>query len=275
MIINTMTRLGLGCWHLRDESFLIRAFNAGCHSFDTADIYQNGGSEKKIGKFLLLVPRDQVFIGSKIGRNFYKWNRPWYKYHREVFSDFREEYLEHAFGQSLKRLGTDYLDVLYLHNPSRLQMRKGKIFLDRMKREGKIKYTGVSLHKVKHGFDAIRMGFDVLQVKINPDHEEALSLGGLVNRANTEGVRIVVKEPLARGKYAHHASRVFEWLGASGVTQVLVGTNDLTHLQDAKSILDKPSVRIAQQRRVDDRRDSIVSKFGSLQAFHKSRKEGT
>lgn len=269
MIINTMTRLGLGCWHLRDESFLIRAFNAGCHSFDTADIYQNGGSEKKIGKFLLLVPRDQVFIGSKIGRNFYKWNRPWYKCHREVFSDFREEYLEHAFGQSLKRLGTDYLDVLYLHNPSRLQMRKGKIFLDRMKREGKIKYTGVSLHKVKHGFDAIRMGFDVLQVKINNDDAEALQ--GLVPYADQENVKIVVKEPLARGKYVYQAEQVFNWLADTQVSQVLVGTNNLSHLQQAQSILEKPIERTGRVRRIDDRRDIIVDIMGSTQTFRRMR----
>lgn len=144
-----------------------------------------------------------------------------------------------------------------------------------MKREGKIKYTGVSLHEVKHGFDAIRAGFDILQVKINPDHDEALDLCGLVNTANCEGVRIVVKEPLARGKYACDAKKVFRWLAETGVTQVLVGTNNFTHLQEAKSILDKPSVMSAQQRRVNDRRDSIVKIFGSLQAFRKSLKAGT
>lgn len=231
------SRLGLGCWHLQNENFLLSAYNCGVRSFDTADIYQNGGSEKKLASLLLLVPRENVFLGSKIGRNFYKWNRPWYKSHREIFSDFREEYLEYALYQSLRRLGTDYLDVLYLHNPSRPQMHNAKRFLDRMKKDGRIRNTGVSLHKTAHGFLALDLGFDILQVKINFDERKALD--ALVPRANDDGVKIFVKEPLARGKYAHRAEETFRWLEGTGVDQVLLGTNDLFHLERAKSILDK------------------------------------
>lgn len=231
------SRLGLGCWHLRDAAFLKQAYDLGVKSFDTADIYQNGASEAKIGEFLQTVPRESVFIGSKIGRNFYKWKRPWYKFHREIFSDFREEYLVYALCQSLERLRTSYLDVLYLHNPNRLGMHNGKVFLDKMWREGFIRNRGASLHDLASGFQAVQLGFDVIQVKINPDEDEALR--ELVPLAKKYNIKIVVKEPLGRGKFGDRAEKVLNWLAKTSVDQVLVGTNDLSHLLAAKTILDK------------------------------------
>lgn len=110
----TLAVIGIGCWAFggdagdywgaqdqEDVNALVqRAVALGINYFDTAEIYNNGRSEASLGVALQGVPRDQVVIGSKV--------TPAHCYHDTLIASCEA---------SLRRLGTDYIDLYMIHWP--------------------------------------------------------------------------------------------------------------------------------------------------------------
>ncbi|OEK01568.1 oxidoreductase [Roseivirga sp. 4D4] len=99
--------MSLGSNHVENESLIHTAFDGGVNYFDTADIYQNGFNEETVGKALKPI-RQEVILATKVGnvpnvegRN-WEWNPS-------------KSYILKAVEKSLKRLGTDYIDIYQLH----------------------------------------------------------------------------------------------------------------------------------------------------------------
>jgi aryl-alcohol dehydrogenase-like predicted oxidoreductase len=111
-----------------------RCFEAGINFFDTANIYQKGASEKILGA-ALKGRRQQVVLASKV---------------RGKMGIFGEEGLSkaailRAFDSSLRRLGTDYLDLYYLHQPDYdVPLEETLAAMDELVRAGKIRYPASS-----------------------------------------------------------------------------------------------------------------------------------
>ncbi len=83
------------------------ALEAGINYFDTADLYDFGTNERIVGQALKSV-RDQVVIATKVGN---RWSES-----KDGWSwDPSKAYIKEAVKQSLKRLGTDYIDLYQLH----------------------------------------------------------------------------------------------------------------------------------------------------------------
>lgn len=119
-----VSALGVGCWGIGgaavnlglpmgwstadDESSLRgleRAFELGATLFDTADVYGLGHSERLLGRFLRQVDREEVVLTSKAG------------YFRGTAANaYQPLHLRHQLEQTLHNLGTDYLDIYFLHN---------------------------------------------------------------------------------------------------------------------------------------------------------------
>jgi len=96
------------------------AFEKGVNFFDTAEMYSvpgsretQGNSERYIGSWLSDQQREKVIIGTKITGPSIGLG-----YIRE-YMDFSNESIDDALGKSLKRLGTDYIDLYQLHWPER------------------------------------------------------------------------------------------------------------------------------------------------------------
>jgi aryl-alcohol dehydrogenase-like predicted oxidoreductase len=136
------TALGIG--DLADRSLPLeacvatvrRAIDAGLNLIDTAPGYGNGVSEDLLGQGLELVRKD-VIICTKFG------------YSPEGVENFSTDNIRPILEGSLRRLRTDYVDILLLHNPSR-ELMDGRTAtqyaeLERLKKEGKIREYGVSL----------------------------------------------------------------------------------------------------------------------------------
>lgn len=111
------------------------ALDAGIHFFDHADIYGRGRCEELFGHLWKRegVGRDQVVLQSKCGI------RPGTCY------DFRPDYIRTSVEGSLRRLQTDYLDILLLHRPDLLMEPDAiaEVFAE-LKASGKVRYFGVS-----------------------------------------------------------------------------------------------------------------------------------
>lgn len=148
--------MGLGCWGISGDwgpvdrtqavRTLRRAFELGVTFFDTADRYGLGQSEQLV-RAALAPQRHDVVIATKGGMNFYEGGRR---------PDFRPDYIEFALEQSLRRLGTDYVDLYQLHNPEPSHLRE-ELFarLERLRDQGKIRYFGVSLNSRMEGLDKL------------------------------------------------------------------------------------------------------------------------
>ncbi|MGO5024320.1 aldo/keto reductase [Lawsonibacter sp. LCP25S3_G6] len=110
------------------------AMDTGINFFDTADQYVDGKSEEMLGKALGNRRKD-VVIASKVGYPCME---------KKEFSLSRSSILDGVDG-SLKRLGTDYLDIYYLHSPDyNTPLEESLEALNDVVRQGKVRYVGMS-----------------------------------------------------------------------------------------------------------------------------------
>ncbi|MBU2486965.1 MAG: aldo/keto reductase, partial [Alphaproteobacteria bacterium] len=133
--------LGLGTWHMgesrKEAAAEVRALQAGIDCgmtlIDTAEMYANGGAETVTGEAIREC-RDQVFIVSKV--------LPSNASHKGTLA---------ACEASLKRLGTDRIDLYLLHWPGRHPLRETVAAFEELCASGKIVRWGVS------NFDTLAM----------------------------------------------------------------------------------------------------------------------
>ncbi len=131
---------GLGCnnfgWRIdaaTTAKVVDAAFDAGVNFFDTADIYGGGQSEEFLGR-ALRSRRKQAVIATKFGMKM-----------DENRHGARPEYVMQAAEDSLRRLGTDYIDLYQLHQPDPSTPIADTLeALDRLVRAGKVREIGCS-----------------------------------------------------------------------------------------------------------------------------------
>lgn len=131
---------GLGCnnfgWRIdaaTTAKVVDAAFDAGVNFFDTADIYGGGQSEEFLGR-ALRSRRKQAVIATKFGMKM-----------DENRHGARPEYVIEAAEDSLRRLGTDYIDLYQLHQPDPSTPIADTLeALDRLVRAGKVREIGCS-----------------------------------------------------------------------------------------------------------------------------------
>ncbi len=123
-----ITPVAFGCMLVGDQSVIEQAADMGINHFDTARSYQGGNNERMVGA-ALKSRRQKVILSSKSA------------------GKTRAEALAHL-ETSLKELGTDYLDIWYLHSRSKPDEVTDELFELQadMKKAGKIRFAGVSTH---------------------------------------------------------------------------------------------------------------------------------
>lgn len=208
-----VSRLALGCmtfgssewapWVLGYEEsakILGRAVELGINFFDTANMYSLGKSEEIVGKVLLdLVPRHKLVIATKL--------------YNPMSGDVNDRGLsrKHVFEAvdgSLRRLGTDYIDLYQLHRfDYETPLEETLDALNDVVRAGKVRYLGASSMHAWQFMKAIGLQrqhgwapFISMQPHYNliyrEDEREMLPL------CLSEGIGVVPWSPLARGRLA-------------------------------------------------------------------------
>lgn len=196
-----VSEIGLGAWQLanpdwqlddRAEALRIvaRSLEAGCTFFDTAPGYGGGRSEELLGEGLR-GRRHDVVICTK------------FSHHRAegLDDDFETEHIRGVLEGSLRRLQTDYVDMLLLHNPPR-ELMDGRTAtqyeeLERLKAEGKIREYGVSLdwrEELELALTTTRS--TAYEVMYNALYQEPR---GAFPLAQERGAGLIVKVPLDSG----------------------------------------------------------------------------
>src|SRR5215204_7512391 len=137
-----------GWWGEVDEKKSVRllrlAYEKGINYFDTADTYGSGFGETVLRDAFGHM-RDQVVISTKIGYDFY--NHTARRGQQERPQDWSEDFIRFALEQSLKRLDTDYIDFLQLHNTKMDAVQDDGLFalMEECQSEGKIRAYGIAL----------------------------------------------------------------------------------------------------------------------------------
>ena len=151
----TVSEVGFGLWtvstgwwgnYTEGEALVLlhKALDLGITLFDAADTYGNGLSEEYIAK-AFPTRRDDIVIATKIGYDVVHHGEE--RGQREIPQDFSPEALTRATEAALKRLRTDRIDLLQLHNIRMEQVYDDAVWrtLELLKGQGKVRHYGVAL----------------------------------------------------------------------------------------------------------------------------------
>jgi aryl-alcohol dehydrogenase-like predicted oxidoreductase len=251
-----VSEVGFGVWtvstgwwgEVDDEKsvrLLRQAHERGINYFDTADTYGSGKGETLLADAFGGM-RDEVVISTKIGYDFYSHTQR--RGQQERPQDWSENFIRFALEQSLKRLGTDYVDFLQLHNTKMDAVENDALFglMEEFAREGKIRAYGVALGPkigwLEEGVKAMRernvSGVQMIYNLLEQDPGR-----GLIEAARETGTSLIVRVPhssgMLEGKYTkdttfakndHRRHRSKEWLfdGLKKVAQLAFLTAERT-----------------------------------------------
>jgi predicted aldo/keto reductase-like oxidoreductase len=177
-----VTTVSFGCMITSDPSVIERAADVGIILFDTARVYQGGNNERMVGA-ALKSRRKNLVVSSKSG------------------AKTKEEALAHL-DTSLQTIGTDFLDIWYLHAKTKAEQISDDLLEAQYvaKKAGKIRFAGVSTHS---GQDevinaAVKCGkIDVVLVGYN--FATDTKVGGAIAAAHKAGLGVVGMKVMAGG----------------------------------------------------------------------------
>ncbi len=150
-----LSEVGFGVWTVAtnwwgkiedaDKAALLEnAVEEGINFFDTADTYGDGFGEEILAT-VLGHKRNDIVIATKFGYDIYDPTPR--DGHKERAQKFDKEFVKYACEQSLRRLGTDYIDLYQAHNIKLADLERDELFeiLEQLQFEGKIRHYGVAL----------------------------------------------------------------------------------------------------------------------------------
>jgi D-threo-aldose 1-dehydrogenase len=189
-----VSALGFGCsslWakpefgEVDAQAILRSAVADGINHFDTSPSYGLGTGEQRLGRFLAEHGRDGLVISTKVGNNVFD---------DKVRHGFSRELMVRSFDASLKRLGVDRVDLLYLHGPSLAELDNPDVvqFFEAQKQAGRITYAGVESQSAEviarvadTPFDAVMAHFNVAQKALADDIRRLCNAGKIVMSGTT------------------------------------------------------------------------------------------
>jgi aryl-alcohol dehydrogenase-like predicted oxidoreductase len=146
--MGTMT-FGSQCDKTEAFAIMDKAYEAGINFFDTAELYPVPPNEKTagitesiVGQWLKTKPRDSIILATKVAGAANGWFVPPIRHGLTAIDRF---HIQRAVEGSLKRLGTDYIDLYQVHWPDTIiPIEESLEALDSLVRSGKVRYIGTS-----------------------------------------------------------------------------------------------------------------------------------
>jgi len=189
-------QLGGHGWGKVSESQMVKAvhkaIDSGVTFFDTAPIYGLGHSEEVLGK-ALSAARKNVIIATKVGL-VWKKNEPF-----EKFTDSSPANIEKEVDMSLKRLGSDYIDVYQIHWPDPNTPIEDTLFaMKKLKQSGKIRCIGCCNFSLELLREAVRYG-EIRTVQIPYNLIDRKFESDLLPFCKENNIAVLAYSPIARG----------------------------------------------------------------------------
>jgi aryl-alcohol dehydrogenase-like predicted oxidoreductase len=206
--MGTMT-FGSQCDEKAAFAIMDKAYDYGVNFFDTAELYPippteklAGLTEEIVGRWLKTKPRDSVILASKVAGAASGWFVPPI---RHGFTACDRFHIERAIEGSLKRLGTDYIDLYQIHWPDTIvPIEETMRAMDALVQSGKVRYIGtsndtargtmkslmVSKYEKLTRFESIQNNFSLL------NRRDLMEIGGLCRE---EKISLLPYSPLGGG----------------------------------------------------------------------------
>lgn len=259
-----ISEISLGGSPLPDWAIMRQAVDRGVNYIDTSHTYMNGNSERQIGKLLKEVGRDKIYVGTKF----------------HLRSHWSEESIISTVEGSLKRLQTDTIDVLLIHgasNPDNLTAERLLSAFNKMKKDGKFRFNGLSCHSNHHEvitkavqcgqYDMVQLGYNVFDIestekdiKTYPDYLGASGIRNLIKSAYDNDIGVIAMKTLKVGgkrqdldRYRTGSASLYQamlkWaLENKQVTSVVTEMLNRTQLDEDLSVVHSPLSQKEQKK---------------------------
>jgi aryl-alcohol dehydrogenase-like predicted oxidoreductase len=209
-----VSALGLGCWEFTGRAYgpadeaesiriLRRAVELGVNFFDTAEAYGPFSNEEFLGRELKRYPRHQIVIATKFGMRF--------ENGRIAGTDSSPAHIREAVEGSLRRLQTDYIDLLYQHRVDfAVPIEDTAGAVSDLVAQGKVRFFGLSeagdatirrAHAV-HPVSVLQSEYSLFERNLEPQ---------IIPTLRELGVGIVPFAPLGRGFLSGEVKRAEEY----------------------------------------------------------------
>jgi predicted aldo/keto reductase-like oxidoreductase len=210
--------VGMGAMNSDNPELVQASYEAGVRHFDTASLYAFGRNEQMIGKVLKeLGVRDKVVIGTKqrvVPRT------------SQTAADVKEKFIKLTEG-SLKRLQTDFVDIVYFHSVQGAEdLDNEGVFeaMDQLKKDGKARASGVSTHasmsEVITGVTE-RQLCDVVLTSFNVSMADDTALLEAIDKAAAKGIGILAMKTQAGGRQLPNQESLSKYDNATMNTAML------------------------------------------------------
>ncbi len=207
----TISEIGIGTWqlggkwgekfdHSKALEILQKSYDGGINVIDTADIYQDGRSERTVGEFIKTVDK-KIYVITKVGR----------KTSPHSLTNYSRDSINRYVDDCLENLQVSNLDLMLLHCPPS-EVYQDKLFfqtLDTLKQEGKIAHYGVSVETVQEALHASQFDISAVEIIFNMFRLKPRDL--FFKEALKKNIGIIARVPLASGLLTGKFDRATEF----------------------------------------------------------------
>lgn len=238
--------VSMGVMNANLPDLIPASYELGVRHFDTAMSYQSGKNEEMLGKQIKeLGVRDNVIIATKIGLP---------KSIDALSNNELKNYFLSSLDGCLKRLQTDYVDILYIHNVSEvksMEIPSIKEALIELKENKKVRFIGVSTHKNMSNIikkATSNKFYDVILTALNFTMSNDEDLLKSIKVASENGIGIIAMKTQGGGRWYKdqlpenykgkmNATAVLKWaLKVEGVTTAIPGYTNFDHMTEDFSV---------------------------------------
>lgn len=182
-----VTMVSFGVMRADNPGLISKAIRMGMNHFDTANVYQMGNNEKMLGAVIKKEGgRDGLIIATKVAP-------PRDKKTARFTADATKDYFIRQCEEGLKRLQMDYVDVLYVHNilsPQMVFHEPTLTALTQLKKEGKVRFSGISVHQREE---------EIIQETLKRDFYDVILTAYNFKKDNKEAIRQSIASAFQKG----------------------------------------------------------------------------
>ena len=253
-----------------NPAVIMRAYDLGIRHFDTAWAYQNGRNEEMIGKVLsengfgndiVLATKTELGLGNTSFFFLKDYEELKQKHGKETDQKLTEAFLE-RFETSLRRLQRKCVDILYVHSvadPELIELPFVLEILAKLKREGKIRFAGISVHRREAEIvnKAAEMKFyDAVLVPINFKRENREAILKSMKNAHDNGIATIAMKTQAvwggKTKETHHTASLKWVMQHDFIDTSIPGVTTFEQLEEDFSVAKNVSFTDEEERYILD-----------------------
>jgi predicted aldo/keto reductase-like oxidoreductase len=194
-----VTMVSFGVMTTDNAGVVAKAIRMGINHFDTANVYQSGNNERMLGEVIKKEnARDKLIVATKVAL-------PRDKAAGRFTADATTAAFIRQYEEGLKRLQSDYADIVYVHNilsPEMVFHEPVLEALTRLKKEGKVRCAGISTHHREEDVirEALKRDFyDVILTAYNFKKDNREAIRQAVAAAAQKGIGIVAMKTQVGG----------------------------------------------------------------------------